>query len=58
VICYGCGEDYEADTFIEGWCSDCFEARQAELDWHNAQYNAWKGMTDAQRDKAIKEAGK
>jgi hypothetical protein len=58
VICYGCGEDYGAGTFIEGWCSDCFEARQSELYQYNAKYDAWEKMTDAQRDKAIKEAGK
>lgn len=52
--CPQCGEP----TFElhEGYCRECCDANQAALDKHNAQYDAWQAMTDAQRDAAIKRA--
>lgn len=52
--CPQCGET--TPELHEGYCRDCCEDNQAALDKHNAQYDAWQAMTDAQRDAAVKRA--
>ena len=52
--CPQCGET--AAEFSEGVCTYCCEENQAALDAHNAQHDYWSGLTDAQRDNAIRMA--
>lgn len=52
--CPKCG--YGTPELYEGYCKDCRDERQRVLDQHNAQYDSWQKMTDAQREVAIKEA--
>lgn len=54
LYCPQCGEDCE--ELVEGYCSDCAEENQRELDLHNLQYDRWKGLTDQQREDEIKSA--
>lgn len=54
--CPQCGEPTE--TLHEGYCAECCSENQARLDAHNAAFDAWKKMTDAQRDTAIRLACK
>jgi hypothetical protein len=51
-ICPQCGEDTE--TLREGCCEECREANQAALDRHNAEFDRWQSMTDAEREDAIR----
>ena len=50
--CPHCGEDTE--TLNEGYCSDCSEELQNELDQHNFEYDRWQSLTDQERWEAIK----
>lgn len=50
--CPQCGDD--TLELHEGYCEECCCANQRALDQHNAEYNRWQRMTDAQRDAAIK----
>lgn len=52
--CPQCG--FETETLHEGYCKDCSEAMQEELDLHNAQYDRWQGLSDEQRANEIKRA--
>lgn len=52
--CPQCGDD--TLELHEGYCEECCCANQRALDQHNAEYNRWQRMTDAQRDAAIKFA--
>lgn len=52
--CPRCGEDVE--RLHEGYCLDCCERGQAELGAHNARFDQWEAMSDAERDTAIREA--
>lgn len=52
--CPKCGED--TDRLHEGYCFECSQAGQSELNTHNAQFDIWERMSDAQRDCAIKDA--
>jgi len=52
--CPACGEPTE--VLVEGYCEECRDERQRELDEHNASYDRWQGMTDAQRDAEIRGA--
>lgn len=54
--CPQCGEPTE--TLHEGYCEECRDERQAALDLHNAQYDRWQRMTDAERDREIREAAR
>jgi DNA replicative helicase MCM subunit Mcm2 (Cdc46/Mcm family) len=52
--CPSCG--YETETLHEGYCQDCCENRQLELDLHNSKYDNWQKMSDNERDQAIASA--
>ena len=54
--CDGCGFDEEENTFIEGWCKDCYNERQQELDLHNAQFDHWESLSDNERKDEIRRA--
>ncbi|MGY3588051.1 hypothetical protein ACVIF9_006728 [Bradyrhizobium sp. USDA 4350] len=49
--CPQCTEPTE--TLHEGYCFECWEANQRALDLHNAEYDRWKRMSDADRKRAI-----
>lgn len=53
--CPQCGEP--TDRLHEGYCAECCEENQRALDLHNAAYDRWAGMTDAQRSDEIRRAG-
>ena len=52
--CPQCGE--ETETLYEGYCEDCCTLNQTRLDLHNAEYDRWQSMSDAERNAAIKAA--
>lgn len=52
--CPQCGDD--TPELHEGYCEECCRENQRALDQHNADYDRWQRMTDAQRDAAIKFA--
>jgi transcription elongation factor Elf1 len=52
--CPRCGE--ETATLHEGFCLECCQQGQAELDQHNAQFDRWESLTDAQREAEISDA--
>ena len=51
-LCQQCGEI--AIELHEGYCEDCSNQNQTELDKHNKEYANWQRMDDVQRDEAIK----
>ncbi len=53
-LCDGCG--LEVERFVEGWCEDCHNERQTELNEHNAQFDFWERCTDKERDYYISQA--
>lgn len=42
----------------EGYCAECCEENQARLDAHNAAFDAWDKLTDAERERRIRAAGR
>ena len=52
--CSQCGRD--CAEFREGVCVDCCTENQRRLDDHNAEYDHWQSLSDAQRAAAIKRA--
>ena len=52
--CPQCGEPTE--TLHEGYCEDCRDQNQRSLDEHNARFDWWEGLNDAERDEKIREA--
>jgi len=40
----------------EGYCEDCLNQRQAELNEFNARYDWWNKLSDKERDYHIKKA--
>ena len=54
LYCPQCG--LETTEFVEGYCPDCHKENQRELDEHNERYSYWQGLTDKQRDDAIRRA--
>lgn len=54
IDCPQCG--LPASEFREGLCIDCCESNQSALDQHNAEVDRWNGMTDAERDSAIRSS--
>lgn len=52
--CPQCGEPTE--TLHEGYCHDCCEQNQRELDEHNFRHDWWGGLTAAEREAHIKNA--
>lgn len=52
--CPGCGEP--TPELREGYCPECLESRQYELDLHNARFDRWESLTDAERWAEIRSA--
>lgn len=42
----------------EGACVQCCEDNQARLDAHNAAFDAWEKLTEAERERRIRAAGR
>jgi hypothetical protein len=38
----------------EGYCEECCNQNQAELDRHNAEYDHWNRMDNERREEAIR----
>lgn len=55
--CRQCGEETPEHMFKEGVCETCCEANQRALDQHNAEFDAWQRLTDAERWERIRRAG-
>jgi len=51
--CPACG--HETERLHEGYCEPCLDDRQRALDEHNARFDMWRGMTDQEREQAIKD---
>jgi len=54
LFCPECGLDTEA--LYEGYCHECLDERNKQLQQHNFSYDRWKNMSDADREKEIREA--
>lgn len=54
--CPQCGEP--TTYFQEGYCEQCYSENQHALDIHNASFDRWEGMSDAERSCEISEATK
>jgi hypothetical protein len=54
VTCPQCAS--ETDTLHEGYCESCRDANQDALDLHNAEYDHWRALTSAERERRIREA--
>lgn len=54
VDCPQCGEPTEA--LYEGYCQNCCEENQRELDAHNARFDWWEGLSDKERYEQIRQA--
>jgi hypothetical protein len=52
--CPQCG--CTVDRLNEGYCDDCHDIRQTELNEHNARFDFWEKLTDRGRDYYIKGA--
>lgn len=52
--CPQCGEDNE--TFYEGYCKECRDRNQLELDAHNTYFDYWNALSDTERERIIKDA--
>lgn len=52
--CPQCGQATE--RLHEGYCEPCCRENQAALDMHNAAYDRWQSMTDAERVDEIRRA--
>lgn len=52
--CPQCG--CETRALYEGYCLECRDENQSQLDQHWAQYNHWGQLSDDERDKAIRNA--
>lgn len=56
MTCNTCG--WDADEFREGHCIHCWRDRQNALGVHNARFDRWERLTDAQREREIREASR
>lgn len=54
LYCPDCGES--VDRLVEGYCEECHNRRQAELDNFYARKSWWDGLSDAEKDAQIKRA--
>ena len=54
MVCPQCGTLTE--WMQEGVCEDCCLENQADLDAYNAEYDAWTRLTDAERERRIRDA--
>lgn len=52
--CPQCGED--ADQLCEGYCAECHEENYYRIMLHHAAQERWDRMTDAQKDREIRDA--
>lgn len=52
--CPSCG--FITSRLHDGYCLECCEDRQAELDQHNWEFDNWESMSDAERGDAIRRA--
>lgn len=56
---YGCPQcGLETFTLHEGYCKSCCDENQRQLDEHNAGFDRWSRMTDAERSAEIKAAAR
>jgi hypothetical protein len=51
LTCPQCG--FRTEVLHEGYCAECCEDNQRELDLHNHAFDRWERMTDRQRDAEI-----
>lgn len=56
LFCPDCGEQVE--QLFEGYCNECHNERQAALDEHNARFDWWNSLTDAEKDAQIRRAAR
>lgn len=54
--CPACGYDVPIDEFVEGYCAECWHDQQRALDEHNARFDWWNSLTDAERADQIRRA--
>lgn len=54
LICPVCGK--EIIEFFEGYCENCCQEHQSNLDMWNIEYDMWNKKTNVERDAAIKWA--
>lgn len=54
IRCQQCCETIE--KLCEGYCEDCCKQNQYDLDCFNARHDWWNGLTQKQRDEAIRRA--
>lgn len=52
--CPNCGEPTK--QFVEGFCAECHHERQDRLYEHNARFDWWNGLSDAERETQIRRA--
>lgn len=52
--CPQCGEPCE--YLVEGYCEACQQMNQDSLNEHNAAFDFWEALTDAERDFYIRSA--
>ena len=50
--CPQCG--FETKQLYEGYCEDCCKENQRNLDEHNARFDWWENLTDAERSQQIR----
>ncbi len=53
-VCPQCG--FEVENLVEGYCEECKEDRQRQLNEHIARFDFWENCTDKERDFYIREA--
>lgn len=58
VYCSQCLQDSTMEELHanEGYCRECCQENQKNLDQHNAEYDRWEILTDQQREAEIKRA--
>ena len=54
LYCPQCGED--VIELHEGYCKDCLNERQSELNDYNFTVNKWANLSDEQRKEEIRNA--
>jgi hypothetical protein len=57
VMCFNCPQcGEETEQLYEGYCKDCCDENQNNLDCFNARHDWWNSLTQQQKDEAIKRA--
>lgn len=54
--CPQCGDD--TPELHEGYCRECCDENQRQLDLHNAEFDRWDKLTDRQRADEIRRASR